>query len=346
MKGENFARWQVLAQNALDFEELDAAGAILVPRMSDDIAAELTRLGRTEDIRLSPSGRRMAVAGYLANSCLLFECDWGDEAQPVLTLMGATEISSPDLAEPHGFDFIGEDLLIVGNRRGGLTLFDLPAARMGVHRCVARPRRKIVRASLRRQLRAPGSVVVSDVQDDTVEVIACNNYRHRLSRHRFSRRWRLPSRNGIAYAAGMNVPDGIALSPDRRFLAVSSHGTHEVLIYPYDRRNDPKRPPVGRLGGMCYPHGLRFSPDGTRLYVADAGAPLIHVFDAAEANWSIEAEPVQRFCPVTEAEFRAGHVNEAEGGMKGMELACHGRLLLATCEETPLRVFDLEKLPF
>ncbi|WP_460274529.1 hypothetical protein [Celeribacter sp. ULVN23_4] len=346
MKDEATARWQMLSKDAVSFDALVDAGAIITPQMSDEIASELHRLGRTEDVRLSPSGRRLAVAGYLADSCLLFDCEWGDDTEePSLTLTGMTEISSPDLAEPHGFDFVGEDMLMVGNRKGVLTLFDLPAAHSGVQRYMLKARRKIIWASLRRHLRAPGSLVVTEMRGNTVEVIACNNYRHLLSRHRFSRSWLLPSRNAIAYSAGLDVPDGIAISPDRRFLAVSSHFTHDVLIYPYDRKNDPKREPVGRLDGICFPHGVRFSPDGSRLFVADAGAPLVHVFEAKDGDWATEAAPIHRFSPVSEVEFLAGHTNEQEGGMKGLELAMGGRVVIATCEETPLRLFDLHKVP-
>ncbi len=52
------------------------------------------------------------------------------DAEPVPTaqisaIAGFTELISDDLVEPHGFDFIDDDTLVVANRQGCVAVFDL-----------------------------------------------------------------------------------------------------------------------------------------------------------------------------------------------------------------------------
>ncbi|HEX8203939.1 MAG TPA: hypothetical protein VF590_25920, partial [Isosphaeraceae bacterium] len=90
---------------------------------------------------------------------------------------------------------------------------------------------------------------------------------------------------------------GVALGGDGRYLAVSSGGTHEVLLFRADARPLPWRSGGSRdliapellradgrfrrvaLGGR--PTELAFAPDGTTLYVANYLADAVQVVDAA-----------------------------------------------------------------
>jgi sugar lactone lactonase YvrE len=98
------------------------------------------------------------------------------------------------------------------------------------------------------------------------------------------------------------------------------------------------------LNGISYPHGLRFSPDGKALYVADAGAPLVHKFDAPDGNWAIDATPSNSVPVLSEQVFLAGRHNEQEGGPKGLDLDSSGTIMAITCEEQPLAFFSVERL--
>ena len=80
-----------------------------------------------------------------------------------------------------------------------------------------------------------------------VSVLTCNNYSHRVTRHVLDRTadYRLVSKE-VFLRRGLIIPDGIALSHDGRWIAVSSHGTHDVKLYSRFRHTGPKRSPPGR----------------------------------------------------------------------------------------------------
>ncbi|MEJ6783099.1 hypothetical protein [Aminobacter sp. Piv2-1] len=96
----------------------------------------LARLGRTEDIRFSPSNRRLAIAGFGKSTCLLLDVEIiRTAATATLRINDYLQFESAALSEPHGFDFIDEQTLVVANRRGFVSLFRLPE-RTGVERTI------------------------------------------------------------------------------------------------------------------------------------------------------------------------------------------------------------------
>src|SRR5512145_1824787 len=83
------------------------------------VLAALRTLGRTEDLRFSPSGRRLAIACY--TSARIAELDLGD-AGPRVAVTAIELVDSEALREPHGIDFVDEDTLAVANRGTGIRL--------------------------------------------------------------------------------------------------------------------------------------------------------------------------------------------------------------------------------
>ena len=84
-------------------------------------------LGRTEDVKFSPSNCRLAVACFEKNQIAIFDiCISGAPYERKITLTDAAEISSPYLKCPHGIDFLDEERIIVANREGDATIFELP----------------------------------------------------------------------------------------------------------------------------------------------------------------------------------------------------------------------------
>lgn len=111
--------------------------AISVPIVIErPVEPVLARLGRTEDICFSPSNRRLAIAGFGKSTCLLLELEIDrTAASATLRIKDYLQIESAALSEPHGFDFIDEQTLVVANRRGFVSLFRLPE-RAGAERTV------------------------------------------------------------------------------------------------------------------------------------------------------------------------------------------------------------------
>lgn len=309
---------------------------------SDAVCAALAGIGRTEDLRFSPDNRRLAIAAFSANAVFVFDIAINFSGDlPGVRLGDFVAIRSQTFRHPHGVDFLDHSTLVVASRGGAVDLVRVPPLSGTGVAVACKPVRTIGWASLGHRIRSPGSVAVLRAGQGRAEILVCNNYRHRITSHVFSlRRPVLPAWNRVVLERGLAVPDGIAVSADRRWIAVSNHETAGVLLF--DNRSGLRRDleAVGALHGVSYPHGLRFSGDGRTIYVADAGSPCVHVYES-DGDWRGSREPVRSLPVVDDATFRAGNASAEEGGPKGIDLDTSGRLLAATCESQPLAFFHL-----
>ena len=317
---------------------LKAIDVVVPPELQD----VLDGFGRTEDLSFSPDGRRLAIAGFGRDRIYLIEVLVRDPPGGPVTvaLRGITELASADLRNPHGLSFLDDDTLVVANRTGDVVVLALPRPACGARVVHTSPMATIPAGS--HGLASPGSVYVAPVALDLFEVLVCDNATDTVTRHLIDRRPHPHVVGGhVAVANGLEIPDSVTVSADQRWLAVSSHNTHAVLLYRNAPELGPQSRPDGVLRGICYPHGLRFTADGRFLAVADAGAPNVHVFASPDGDWSGEHTPAATHCLMDEACFRRGRRNPQEGGPKGLDIDRRGRLLAVTSEFQPLAVFDL-----
>ena len=298
----------------------------------DDVREKLAVLGRTEDVRLSPRGRRLAIACYGTDRIAV--------ADVVLTtsevrISRLELLSSPALGEPHGLDFLDEETVVVAGRRSGLGVFRLPAADAPAEAWNVKP---VLVVDARDPLDAPGSVVARRTGTDRHELLVCVNWAHEVRRHTLEAGHLSPGT--IAAHRWLDVPDGVAVSADGAWTAISNHYTHSVLVYDTSSLGEAAEP-VGVLRGATYPHGLRFAADDRRLLVADAGAPYVHVFAAAENGWHGVSYPAATVRVMDDETFDRGRHNPQEGGPKGIEVDPRTTVLLVTSDSTPLACFDV-----
>jgi len=322
--------------------EVDGLAARLDFVVSGPAEEALTRIGRTEDIRFSADGKRLAIAGFGKSAVFLLDVEIDRRAaRPVVRISDYLELQSPRLANPHGFDFIDDRTLVVANRSGRVTIFDIPV-READHRVrQVEPLKVIRQLGWFGKITHPGSVAVLAADCGRYEIAVCNNYTHIVSRHVFGLNKLVLPVDEVLLERGLLVPDGIAVSRDRRWIAVSNHASRSVNIYDNAGKLDRGAEPSAILFGVNYPHGLRFSPDGKRLYVADAGRPYVCVFDAEDGLWSGSRDATTRALALTEKLFHRGHTNAAEGGPKGLDIDASGQVMAITCEQQALAFFDV-----
>ena len=305
----------------------------------------LNRLGRTEDVRFSPGNRRLAVASFHRNRVVVFDVDVaGSAGAPRVALTGGVELSSPALRWPHGVEFIDDETLVVTSRGRDVTLFTLPPGKTDVpsHEVTPIAQWPADRTSF---LDAPGSVMVTRIADDACEVLICNNDGHTVTRHRLDRGAGGALRHSeILLQKCLRIPDGVSVSPDRRWIAVSNHSTHNVLLYENSPALNADTEPDGILRRLYYPHGVRFSADGRHLFVADAGAPYLNVYAQDSDEWRGVRHPVASVRVMADAVFERGRHNPEEGGPKGLDIDRNSSVLVVTSECQPLAFFDVPAL--
>ena len=308
------------------------------PSVADVVAS----LGRTEDVRFSPSRRRLALAAFVLNRVVVFDVEITTAREvPHVALTGGVQVSSSALRWPHGVEFLDEDTLIVTSRRGDVSLLALPPGDPAVptHEVVPLARWP---ADPSTGLDAPGSVTVLHGERGRCEVLVCNNAGHTVTRHVIEGRALTSSR--VLLERCLAIPDGVCVSPDRRWIAVSNHTTHNVLLWENVPALDARSEPDGILRRAHYPHGLRFTPDGRHLFVADAGAPRLLVYARGDRQWRGVRAPLAALTIMDEATFRKGRHNPQEGGPKGIDIDPRGNVLAVTSEWQPLAFFDVPTL--
>lgn len=308
----------------------------------DCVRAVIDAIGRTEDVRFSPNNRRLAVAAFNRSRIAVFDVDiGGSSAAKEVTLTGVVEFTSSCLNYPHGLDFIDDESLVVANRKGDVAIFKLPPAGVAGQPYDLSPI-QLLRADEGSLLQSPGSVSVIGGDQAHCELLVCNNSGHSVTAHLVNRGAGCSVTSGqVLLKKWLNLPDGICVSRDRQWLAVSNHNTHGVLLYERSRSLDEHAKPDGVLRGIYFPHGLRFSSDGRFLFVADAGAPFVHVYASEGQGWHGARSPVASLRIMDESVFLRGRQNPQEGGPKGIDIDSGMNVLVATSEHQPLVFFDL-----
>lgn len=323
-----------------------AAGIRLPFAPGRAVAERLAALGRTEDLQFSPDQSRLAICGFGENRILVLDLEVGRGPARSITAAACVELTCPGLRQPHGLAWIDDGTLVVANRKGGLLVLAVPATAAEGPRVAATPLLALA-GDGGHGVTTPGSVAVARRGRDRFDLLVCNNFEHSVARLRLGRdggpggggKFRvLASRRLLA--RDLAIPDGVAFSAKRRYIAVSNHDRHRVDIF----RNRPglsaASAPIASLALPGYPHGLRFADGDRLLLVADAGAPLVHIFRADAAAWRGVLRPRTSIRVMDDATFLRGRHNPEEGGPKGLDLLPDGSLFAVSSEESPLAFFD------
>ena len=305
------------------------------------VQAAIAELGRTEDLRFSPDNQLLAIAGFTRRKILLLSVRIEtSEAGPVVHAEDFMELVSDGIGRVHGIDFIDDRTMVVANRDGLVTLIELPGG------ASAGRTKRIesfveVRGSGAALVDSPGSVAVARTAAGMLDLIVCNNYVDHVTRHVLD-----PGANfrevasERAFERGLEIPDGVAVTNDGRWAAISSHYTHDVKVFPAAAKAEGTPKPAAALRNVSYPHGLRFTPGDGHLLVADAGSPFVHVYSRGE-QWGGARNPARSVVVLDEETFVRGRKNPEEGGPKGLDIDRSGTVVAVTCEQRALGFFPL-----
>jgi hypothetical protein len=297
----------------------------------------IASIGRAEHVELSPDNRLLAVAGFGVDKVFLFsiEIDLVSRS-PRVHLGGCLSLRSPSIAAPHG----------LCNRAADACIFKIPSD-VGETRGIDIAPRAVVsgKGTLFARVKNPGSADSCRLTENSFRVLICNNYWNFVSSHLvyLDRSVRVESQE-ILSSERLRIPDGVCMSPDKTWFAISNHANGEVLVYRAAANLGTSSEPAAVLGGMVCPHGLRFITDDT-LIVADAACPYLHVYRRDGEEWTGEqSKPSQSIRVLSDQQFFDGRTAAGEGGVKGLEVDRSGRLLITTKQLDPLGFYDLAEL--
>lgn len=330
---------------------MPADRALLDIVASEAVKAAIEGLGRTEEATFSPNGRWLAIAGFTLNRINFFSINvTGAGRTRKVAIPGSVILHSKALRSPHGIAFIDNEHMLVSNRDGKVQVFRIPEDALQSEEIHLRPVRTL-QSGFRVKVKSPGSVECYELGDGRFRVLVCNNYIHTITSHTGTmprkvaggiRKLTRIRNEGILLEKGLSVPDGVCVSPDRQWLAVSVHTRGNVHLYRLDQPLDRNTPPAIILEGVVCPHGLQFSADGKILYAADAATPYLHLFCRPGDTWVSLPIPDKSIRIMSEEQFMKGRLNVEEGGLKGLDVLHRENILVVTSQFHPLAFYDLD----
>jgi DNA-binding beta-propeller fold protein YncE len=304
-------------------------------QVRDAIAA----LHRTEDIRFSPSNRRLAIAQFNDNKVAVFYISiTADDGQKRVEITGSAEIVSSHLKGPHGLDFLNERQIFVANRYGNACVFELPLGAAGT--CELTPLAIIDSGE-----RGPGAVAIARQGEGRYEALVCNNFSNDITKYVLRSEPTLSNPySEVLVKKWLDIPDGICISNGAELIAVSNHTTHSVLLFRYNPNLTADCDPIGVLREINYPHGLRFTRDNRFILVASAGSPYVNMYERSNVDWKGTHKAALSIKVMTDSEFSRNRSNRQEGGPKGVDIDNSMGVFVTTSEGQPISFFDLDAI--
>lgn len=305
----------------------------------------LKNIGRTEDLAFSPDNRRLAIAAYAQNKILMLDIEISATVDGSKILISdCYEILSADLNLPHGITWIDDQTIIVGNRFGQTIVLAVPATQTRQEQLELSAVQALPPVSINRQ-HSNDCLAITPLGQDLYEILVCSNSGNHVTSHILDGADNFNVIGGaILLENKIQTPDGVAFSPDRRWIAVSNHTNHSVYIYENVKSLNPASEPCAVLPGITYPHGITFTGCAQFLFVTAAGAPFIYGYHNPSGEWHGEYQPFTKFKSLDDEAFKRGNYNEQEGGTKGICFAHNANILAMTCSEQPLVFADMTAL--
>jgi WD40 repeat protein len=304
----------------------------------------IASMGRTEDTAFSPDYKWLVISGYRKSKLYFLSTNiTQSNNMRSIDIQKFSIIRSKDIIEPHGIAFLDNEHILIANRGGIINIFQVPSELGNNAEVDLKPVARI-KSDFRCRVKAPGSIAVVKTDFGNYRVLAANNYIHTITSHKVDLLDGVKARNeGVLIRKELNIPDGLSVSCDRKWVAVSNHSTGTVLIYKFDLDLNRRTPPYGVLEGIVCPHGLRFSKDGNFLFVVDSGSAYFHIYKSTDGDWSSSRKPYKTVRILTDDKFIDGRYNAQEGGIKGLDINFRDNILVVTSEHLPLAFYDLDE---
>jgi len=305
----------------------------------------LSRLGRTEDLQLSPAGQLLAITGFCSNRIIVFKLHMeASDGSPKIRISDYVQFTSPALSEPHGIAFFDEYTMAVANRTGKVAFFRIPPMGEKQKSYDLKPMH-VLGGNVFNKIHSPGSLDTYKTSAGWYCLLICNNYAHVVTEAEVRINGAFSVRkHRTLLSKGLEIPDGICVSASQQWIVISNHVPGTLLVY----KNTPdlgcSSDPVAELHGMDCPHGVHFTDQDQKIIVVDSADPTLCVYACGMDGWHGNYQPCKVMQVLDQETFQLGRYNDEEGGPKGIDINETSRVLAMTCEHQPLAFYHLDNL--
>ena len=272
-------------------------------RVIDSIC--VSKIGRCEAVHVSPDSNKVAYASFDMNKIVVFDINAGENGVVVERCC----FLGPHLKSPHDFTWIDDDSIAVANRNGPAVIFSVSNDE---------------RAKVVFEMSETNSVT-SFRRGDLTRLVFCRTD-NSLECCDINNEWELVSKGELCRAGSFKVPDGVAISPSGRFLAVTSALSNEIFLCDPDGEVQPIK-----IGSSERPHGVCFLSDDLILSTG-GGDPFLYC-------WGVDGSFKFKFKALSKEQYSL-RGSDIEGGVKGICFCPSLQLLFLTCPNAPFLIYD------
>lgn len=313
---------------------------------SDEIRKRIGKIGRTEDVNISPDNHSFILADFLDDKLHQFSYRLRNGNDHRIEITNYCQITSAAIKKPHGVCFLDNHRIVVCNRSGGVSIFSLPNIDDEICTLNLEPEKVISGDGLlTAKVTTPGSVHPLQISENSYRIFICNNHRHTITSHDIELNDRIKvANNGILIENSLRFPDGISISPDGRWIAISNHDYGQVALYENNSSLNKHTPPSETLDGPVCPHGICFNSDDGKLVVTDAATQYIYIYESENGNWGKVIRSPRAVKLLDDDTFYYGKTGLKDGGVKGIAIDKSNSILITTHRMEVLGFYNLEKI--
>lgn len=297
----------------IDFYQVDEGSSIFFvhsPKRVFDTHC-ISLIGRSESVKASPSGQKLAYSSFDLNEVIIFDyiVDYnGIRIQRNIRF-------GTGLKSPHGLAWIDEHTIVVANRGGPAVVFNISDSTCNYIRSIE-------------EMSKSNDVTVS-VGPQNVKLYFCKT-NNKIDYCDLNDDWSVSVHGSLAALSDLQVPDGIALSPSGKILAITSALDDRIVIY------DIKKQTHHTIGNTDRPHSVCFLTED--LILTTGGN------DHSVVCWSTANNHlIYKFRILNKQQFSLRY-SDTEGGVKGICSCPRNRIIFLTCPNAPFLAVDARML--
>jgi WD40 repeat protein len=284
-----------------------------IHRSMDSIC--VSKIGRVEGVSVSPNSKKVAYSSFDLNKILIFDIKESNNAIEIEKCV----LVDCNFDFPHDLAWIDNSTIVVANREGPAIVFAVPNQSGSVKPLLV----------INDEIISKSNSVAVLKNENSIKMFFCDKHKY-ISFCEIDKNFNIKSK-GIYLEKHLKVPDGMAISPCKKLLAVTNALKNNVVICDLNNNNN-----IFELEGIDHPHSVDFLTDDI-IMVTGRNDPFVYCLDIKNKFVKF------KFKCLNDYEYSLRH-SDAEGGIKGICFCRSLNFLFLTCPNKPFMIFDVNIL--